>query len=75
MLSRTFFRATVESSSTKRYSQMEIKLSKDEIEIILLEHINMLVSLRRFNTVTWDSSYSYARTATLSFEEPKNEAQ
>ena len=53
---------------------MEIKLSKDEIEIILLEHINMLVSLRRFNTVTWDSSYSYARTVTLSHhEEPKND--
>jgi len=54
---------------------MEIKLSKDDIETILLEHINMLVSLRRFNTVTWDSSYSYTRTATLSFEEPKSEAQ
>jgi len=54
---------------------MEIKLSKDEIETILLEHINMLVSLRRFNTVTWDSSYSYARTATISFEEPKDETQ
>ena len=53
---------------------MEVKLNKEEIEAILLDYINMLVSLRRFNTATWDSSYSYARTVTLSHhEEPKND--
>jgi hypothetical protein len=51
---------------------MEVKLNKGEVERILLEHINCLLSTK-FNTVTWDSSYSYARTATLSFEEPKDD--
>ena len=53
---------------------MEVKLNKQEIEAILLERINQTLAYeRRFNTVTWDSSYSYARTATLSYEEPKND--
>lgn len=54
---------------------MEIKLNKEEIERIILERVNEMMVDGNFNTVTWDSSYTYARTATLSYEEPKNEAQ
>ena len=53
---------------------MEVKLNKEEVERVLLEHINHLLSTK-FNAVSWDSSYSYARTATLSYEEPTSEAQ
>lgn len=54
---------------------MEIKLNKEEIERIILERVNEMMVDGNFNTVAWDSSYSYARTVTLSYEEPKNEAQ
>jgi len=54
---------------------MEIKLNKEEIERILLDRVNEMMVDGNFNTVTWDSSYTYARTATLSYEEPKSEAQ
>ena len=54
---------------------MEIKLNKEEIERIILERVNEMLVDGNFNTVTWDSSYSYARTVTLSYEAPKNEAQ
>ena len=54
---------------------MEIKLNKEEIERIILERVNEMLVDGNFNTVAWDSSYSYARTVTLSYEEPKNEAQ
>lgn len=52
---------------------MQIELNKAEIERILLDRVNEMVVGGGFNTVAWDSSYSYARTATLSYEEPKND--
>ena len=54
---------------------MEIKLNKEEIERIILERVNEMLVDGNFNTVAWDSSYSYTRTVTLSYEEPKSEAQ
>jgi hypothetical protein len=54
---------------------MEIKLNKEEIERIILERANEMMVDGNFNTVAWDSSYSYTRTVTLSYEEPKSEAQ
>ena len=54
---------------------MQIELNKAEIERILLDRVNEMVVDGNFNTVAWDSSYSYARTVTLSHQEPKDETQ
>jgi outer membrane protein TolC len=44
-------------------------------ERIILERVNEMMVDGNFNKAAWDSSYSYTRTVTLSYEEPKSEAQ
>jgi hypothetical protein len=46
---------------------MELKLSKEEIEKILLTHVNGLMPEAAFNRVEWEDRYSSRHGATFDY--------
>ena len=45
---------------------MELKLSKEEVEAILMAHVNSVIPNAAFNEIEWEDRYSSRHGATFS---------